>query len=213
MARDPAGAGERHQSQPGGGRDDVGRGRAAWRRPRVTSLTRAAGIGVARCTWAGREGDSWRAPRGWLCAGRRWWCGEAAGSWSPPLRAGEGSALGAGRPGCGRASGPGDRDSPRRRSCVRAGVTPGESRYGLPTLPRRLGPAACPRLGASAHLVLPRPAPGAPLAACPVPCPLLGRCAALGAGRGGRARSGGATRLGRGQCLQISESCFLVWVR
>lgn len=174
-----------------------GRGRATSRRPRVTSLARAGRKRRWACTWVGR-GPTHGAVRGAGCA--RAGAGGAGRQPAPGrLHRGQVRGLrcaGSGRPGCGRASGPGlpgPPAPPALRPCC--GDT-GQSRYCLPTLRRRLRPAACP-------------GPGPP----------LGRSAApwvgLGGREGGRGRAGpgGRRRPGRGQSLRISESCFLVWVK
>lgn len=118
-----------------------------------------------------RRLGSWRVPRDWLCAGRRWWCGEAAGSWPPPPRAGEGSGLGAGSQAAGARRGLETPISlrPGLRSCWGA---PRESRRHPRALRCPFGLAAC--LHRFLPALLPRTAPGAPLATCPGPRPLDG---------------------------------------
>lgn len=140
---------------------------------RDVTFRRRGGRGTGWHTWVlARRPGSWRARRDWRCAGRRWWCGEAAASWPPPLRAGEGSGLGAGSPGCGRASGPADPDVPAPPGLRRAGVPRGSpataSGPSAAAWPGRV-PAWCRVSPCSPS---PRAALGAPLATCPGSRPL-----------------------------------------
>lgn len=93
---------------------------------RDVTFQRRGGRGSGWRTWVlARRPGSWRARRDWRCAGRRWWCGEAAASWPPPLRAGEGSGPGAGARAAGARRALQTPMSPRRRDCARAGVPRG----------------------------------------------------------------------------------------
>lgn len=103
------------------------------------------GRGAGRRTWVrARRLGSWRVPRGWLCAGGRWWCGAAAGSWPPARRAGKASGRGAGSQAAG-ALGAWRPRVPCARGCARAGVPRGSPAAARgPPLPPRPGSVPAP---------------------------------------------------------------------